>query len=140
MQKSSKWWLYKIRAHLFVITPNLYINVNVYLLYRKQCINETEEFDFLKDIVANVDDATNSSAAPAAEENKPLISAEAVSPIDILENDDMGEDKGQNHKCSISIMLNDEPVTPPYVRSKNTELTNPDTNPENSLDEDGSSE
>lgn len=109
------------------------------MLCRKQCINETEEFDFLKDIVANVDDAshTNTSAAPVAEENKPTISIEEAPHNDTLENEEISEDKGLNHKCSISTMLNDEPVTPPQVKSKNTKskLTNQATSPESAVDE-----
>lgn len=137
MQKSPKWWLYKIRTVLFVI-QSLW-NLNVYSLYRKQCINETEEFDFLKDIVANVDDAThtNTLTAPVSEENKPTISIEEVVPHnDTLEKEENGEDKGQqNHKCSISTMLNDEPVTPLHVRSKSNTLTNQDTSPERAFDQ-----
>ena len=91
------------------------------MLFRKQCINETEEFDFLKDIVANVEDASNLSVS---EEHKPTIHIEDASISCTNEKDEITEDKGQNHKCSISTMLNDEPVTPPNIRSKNLELNN----------------
>ena len=36
---------------------------------------------------------------------------------------DEDNNKTQNHKCSISTMLNDDPVTPPYNRTVDVDLS-----------------
>lgn len=93
--------------------------------FRKQCINETEEFDFLKDIVANVED-TPVVVSVQSEETK--VSDEVnnngieENPAVITIHEDEGS-KTLNHKCSISTMLNDEPVTPPHNRTKDIDLS-----------------
>lgn len=91
--------------------------------FRKQCINETEEFDFLKDIVVNVEDTPNTISF----QNEEVKSSNEVKDIEIssiqenhLEDDDIS--KTQNHKCSISTILNDDPVTPPLNRTKDVEF------------------
>lgn len=94
--------------------------VQFLLIYRKQCINETEQFDFLKDIVANVDDTpTNSSSGPHNEDNEKISDDKEPVNSEMQEKATSMDDesgKNHNHKCSISAMLNDDPVTPPQQR------------------------
>lgn len=79
-------------------------------MFRKQCINETEEFDFLKDIVANVDDlaVVSTSAVDSAAELKcdPIADDnETISePKPILEDSTV-------NPCSISTILNEDSST-----------------------------
>ena len=88
--------------------------------FRKRCINETEEFDFLKDIVANVEDSSIVVTVSQLNENdKSTIDKETesidLSEISPTQNNDVS--RNQHHKCSISTMLNDEPMTPPLNRA-----------------------
>ena len=75
------------------------------------------------------------TAALHADEVKASIPTEENAANNSREKEGFSEEKGQNHKCSISTMLNDEPVTPPHVRSKNIELMNQDISAEGAFDE-----
>lgn len=121
MQKSPKWWLDQIRTILPVLKKCINSQSRLKQLYRKQCINETEQFDFLKDIVASVDDTLSSGSNGAhIEETEQLPGNDDTVKTDTQEKVSVIEDetKIHNHKCSISAMLNDDPVTPPQIRTK----------------------
>lgn len=110
----------------------------IYFIFRKQCINETEEFDFLKDIVANVEDSpaavsTQNDEAKSSNESKDsLVENVQENPAAALDED---SSKTQNHKCSISTMLNDDPVTPPHNRTADVDLSEFNESASSNLDE-----
>ena len=111
------------------------------LCFRKKCINETEEFDFLKDIVAAVEDTPTAASSQADEvktssEHKNNL-AEDVSVKESLDAAlDEHSSNIQSHKCSISTILNDDPVTPPpYNRTSDVELSETNTSADNDLNE-----
>lgn len=108
-------------------------------MFRKQCINETEEFDFLKDIVASIEDtpavavSTQSDETKASNEFKDnVIESVRENTTTVLDEDNS---KTQNHKCSISTMLNDDPVTPPQNRTVDFDLNELNASASSSLSE-----
>ena len=92
------------------------------IAFRKQCIYETEEFDFLKDLVINVENNSGSIAVSSTEENKndSIKDTDTTELTEIQQNMlnlDDDNTKSQLHKCPISTLLNTEPVTPTTNRS-----------------------
>lgn len=76
--------------------------------------------------MANVEDTPAVAPATVADINAVVEAKDdAIKeeiPAEVCEN----EDKSQNHKCSIAIMLNDDPVTPPRNRNEEDNLSKED--------------
>lgn len=106
-------------------------------MIRKQCINETEEFDFLKDIVASIEDTPAAAVSAQSDGTKASNEVKDNAIENVRENTTavLEEDnsKTQNHKCSILKMLNDDPVTPPQNRTVDIDLSELNESVSNSL-------
>jgi hypothetical protein len=102
----------QLSLNLFICKNN-FSTVLIKTIRRKHCINETEEFDFLKDIVESVEKVSMSASLVEHPEEEKSIVEETVDDVKFLEPDcvETGvdeESKVSVSKCTISSILNED--------------------------------
>lgn len=108
-----------------MILHDWFVNSFFFFDCRKQCINETEQFDFLKDIVANIDDSASSSSVNEDVSEK-IAESKELSPTESLDRVSVNVEeisKPHSQKCSISTMLNEDLVNSPLNQNNSIELS-----------------